>query len=390
MKANSRGFALVLTLALLALLVLALYSLSALSRLGAQVAATGGYHAQARQHALLGLGVALGELQRCAGDDGARTGMAGVTGVPAGPGNSARHWCGVWSETGSFRRWLVSGVDGEPIPALAGVDSVEIVGEGALGADGPDKEHVRVQLVPVAMVDSSDVLRRFGRYGWWVGDEGVKLSAVLPDVGTPIPGGKHAVDELIPSLSPVASGLGRVDAFAQLALVPSPALPPGQLQSNFHALTRTHGGPVWSGLLNINTTSARFWRGVAATYNRGKSAGDPALVTVGFGNAMRDAGMGLCLKVEDFVASAALADALDHNGGVTPGQFAGIMQPWLTARSETFRVRAYGEAVNAMDGNRVEASARCEAMVERTSGVLSGFGRRFVVTGFRWLGPDDI
>ena len=390
MKSSKQGFALVLTLALLALLVLAVYAVSALSRLSAQVAATGGYQAQARQHALLGLGAALGELQRHAGDDDARTGMAGVAGVPAGAGNPTRHWCGVWSGTGVFRLWLVSGVDGEAIPPLSSADSVEIVGDGALGMDGPDKEHVRVRLVPVEIVDWHDVRRRYGRYGWWLGDEGVKLSAVLPDTGTPIPSGKHAIDELVPALSPMAPDLERVESFAQLALVPSPMLPPGQLQSNLHALTRTHGGPLWSGLLNVNTTSVRFWRGVAATYNRDKPAGDPALVTVGFGTAMRDAGLGLCLEVDDLLASAPLADALEHNGGVTPGQFAGVMHPWLATRSDTFRIRAYGDAVNAIDPDRVESVARCEAIVERTGGMVPGFGRRFVMTGFRWLGPDDI
>ena len=389
MKRNAQGFALVLTLALLALLVLAMYALSALTRLGSQMAATGNYQTQARQHALLAFGVALGELQRHAGDDDARTGMAGIVGVPDGSGNPTRQWCGVWSGGGAFRQWLVSGADGEAIPVLGSADTVEIIGDGALGADGADKEHVRVRLVPVEMADSYGIQRRHGRYGWWVGDEGVKLSAVLPDAATPIPSGKHAVDELIPALSPLASGLERIESFAQLALVPSPVLPPGQLQGNFHALTRCHTGLVWSGLLNVNTTSARFWRGVAATYNREKPASDPALVTVGFGNAMRDAGPGLNMEVEDFLTNAALADALDHNGGVTPAQFAGVMQPWLTTRSDTFRIRAYGDAVNAVDWDRVEATARCEAIVERTGGVMPGFGRRFVVTGFRWLGPDD-
>ena len=390
MKTDTRGFALVLTLALLAFLVLALYALSALTRVGTQMTATGGYQTQARQHALLGLGVALGELQRSAGGDDAHTGMAGTTGVPAGAGHPARQWCGAWDGTGAFRRWLVSGVEGESIPALSGVDGVELVGEGALGADGADKEHVRVLAVSVEFPDSSGTMRAQGRYAWWVGDEGVKLSAVLPEASTPVPGGKHAVDELIPAFSPTAGNLAQDDSFAQLALVPSPALTPGQLQANFHVLTRTHAGPVWPGRLNVNTTAARFWRGVAATYNRQKAADTPALVPAGFGNAMRDAGMGLWTTAEDFLASAALAGALDQNGGVTPGDFAAVMQPWIATRSDTFRIRAYGDAANPADPSRIEATACCEAIVERTGGPLSGFGRRFVITAFRWLGPDDI
>ena len=78
------GFALVLTVVLLALLVLALLALSVLSRVGADIAGSATYQTRARQHALLGLQAGLGELQRLAGDDTAVTGMAGITGVAAG------------------------------------------------------------------------------------------------------------------------------------------------------------------------------------------------------------------------------------------------------------------------------------------------------------------
>jgi hypothetical protein len=267
---------------------------------------------------------------------------------------------------------------------------ISIVGDGALGADGPDKEHVQVLLIPVEMPDPQGALRRRGRYGWWVGDEGVKLSAVVPDAAAPVPGGTHAIDELIPTLFPDAADLTRVESFAQLALVPSPSLTPGQLQANFHVLTRTHVGSLYSGMLNVNTTAARFWRGVAATYNRHKPADYPALTPVGFGNAMRDGVTGPWTEVDGFLSSVILAGALDQNGGVTPEEFAAVMQPWFTTRSETFRIRAYGEAVNPVEPTRIEAAAWCEAIVERTGGPIPGFGSRFVVTGFRWLGPDDI
>jgi hypothetical protein len=390
MKPKVRGFALVLVLALLALLVLAIYALGVATRIGTQIAASGEYQVQARQHALLAFDVALGELQRFAGTDDIRTGMAGVVGVPAGSGNAARHWCGVWDTAGGFRRWLASGAEGAFIPPLNDPAGIEIVGAGALGADATDKEHVRVLMVPVEIADRSGTMRRQGRYGWWVGDEGVKLSAVLPATGTPVPGGKHAIDELIPALSPDAANLDRAETYAQLALVPTPALTPGQLQANFHALTRTHAGPDHTGRLNVNTTCARFWRGIAATYNRAKAADAPALTPAGFGQEMADPGMGPWPGVGDFLASAGLAAALAHNGGVKPEEFAAAMAPWLATRSDTFRIRAYGDAVNRVDPDRVEAAAWCEAIVERSAGPLPGFGRRFVVTYFRWLGPDDL
>jgi hypothetical protein len=77
-----------------------------------------------------------------------------------------------------------------------------------------------------------------------------------------------------------------------------------------------------------------------------------------------------------------------------------------TARSDTFTVRAYGEA---RDGNgKITASAVCEALVQRvpeyvdrvdspetapaslSNSVNKTFGRRFVLISFRWMTPSEI
>lgn len=402
-KSGQSGFALVITLVLLALLMLTVYALSALGRVGSEVAATSVYQTQARQNALLGLDTALGELQRYAGDDSALTGMAGLTGVPAGANNPARHWCGVWDGSGQFRRWLASGASSASIPVLTGADSIALLANGALGADGTDKEHVRVLLVPVTLNARDGTPFRQGNLAWWVGDEGVKLSAVLPNAEAPVAGQKHAVDELIPALSPTAANLARVEAYAQLAFVPATALTPGQLQSNLHALGRTHYGWVGSvrfaGLLNVNTTTHRFWRGVGATYNRLRPS-DPITITLTtFANRLRDnfassGGSGKSVggpfqTVDAFLASPLLATALTGSG-VTPTEFDNAMRPWLTVRSDTFRIRAYGEALNPSDATRTEATAWCEAIVQRVKEDPSAVTGRFVITYFRWLGPDDI
>ncbi len=400
---RERGFALVLTVVLLALLVLALLALSALSRVSAELTGTAGYQAQARQNALLGLQVALGELQRHAGGDGAVTGMAGLTGVPAGSGNPARQWCGVWGSGGEFGRWLASGAEGATIPALNGSDATALLANGALGADGTDKEHVRVLIVPIMHTTGSGTTQRHGGYAWWVGDEGVKLSAVMPDSETPVPGEKHAINELIAALSPTAPNLARVEAYAQLAQVPATPLTPGQLQSNLHALTGTHRGLVagsaQAGRLNVNSTSARYWRGLGATYNR-LHPGDPIAISLTtFANRVRDnfvatvapgkeAG-GPFVSAEAFFDSPLLATAL-ADSGVTPTEFRAIMLPWLAVRSDTFRIRAYGESANPAEPAKVESSAWCEAIVQRRPDTVPGFGRRFAIVYFRWLGPDDI
>lgn len=397
------GFALVITVVLLALLVLALYALSALGRVGADVAVTAAYQTQARQNALLGLNVAIGELQRFAGGDEVLTGMAGLAGTPAGAGNPARHWCGVWDGNGQFVCWLASGASGPALPALTGSDSVAVLATGALGADGTDKEHVRVLVQPIMVNDQNGTGVRRGGCAWWVGDEGVKLSAVIPDSQAPVAGEKHALDELIAALSPTAPNLLRVEVYAQLAYVPATPLTPGQLQSNLHVLGRTHyglaGTSLQAGRLNVNSTSARYWRGMGATYNRLRPADPIGISLTTFSNRMRDnfvasvspgkSGGGPFCSSDAFLDSPLLAVAL-QGSGVTPLEFRDAMQPWLVVRSDTFRIRAYGEAVNPADSAKVEATAYCEAIVQRTADSLPGFGRRFIVSYFRWLGPDDL
>ena len=77
----------------------------------------------------------------------------------------------------------------------------------------------------------------------------------------------------------------------------------------------------------------------------------------------------------------------------------------LTVRSDTFIVRAYGEANNPLTGDP-EAQSWCEAIVQRVpypvdpvSGNTddpnywdsdSGFGRRFKIIHFRWLNQNEI
>ncbi|MET0262079.1 MAG: hypothetical protein ABW223_04225, partial [Rariglobus sp.] len=83
------------------------------------------------------------------------------------------------------------------------------------------------------------------------------------------------------------------------------------------------------------------------------------------------------------------------------------LAPAMSARSDTFRVRTYGETRNPATGEIV-GRAWCEAVVQRmpefvggeaaelriddaTLGVVSKtFGRKFIITQFRWLGPDEI
>jgi len=67
------------------------------------------------------------------------------------------------------------------------------------------------------------------------------------------------------------------------------------------------------------------------------------------------------------------------------------MRSWLAVRSDAFRLRVYGDAVNPADTSKIEAVAYCEAVVQRRPALAAGgLGRKFVVVYFRWLGPDDL
>lgn len=88
---------------------------------------------------------------------------------------------------------------------------------------------------------------------------------------------------------------------------------------------------------------------------------------------------------------------------LTQGDLLQSLAPVLTARSDSFVIRCYGDATD--DTGRVKAMAWCEAVVQRMpepiepdeSGInprLSAskrdFGRRFVISSFRWLSPGEI
>jgi len=86
------------------------------------------------------------------------------------------------------------------------------------------------------------------------------------------------------------------------------------------------------------------------------------------------------------------------------------LAPRLTVRSDTFRIRGYGEVTDA-DGNII-AKATCEAVVQRLPEYLDQetdadnnepwdegdilndtnklYGRRFEIRSFRWLDESEI
>lgn len=92
-------------------------------------------------------------------------------------------------------------------------------------------------------------------------------------------------------------------------------------------------------------------------------------------------------------------------GWLTQADVLQVIGPVISARSDTFRIRSYGEALDA--SGKTVARAWCEAIVQRMPEFLDAanppetrpvklnpanarFGRRFAVVSFRWLHPDEI
>lgn len=105
-------------------------------------------------------------------------------------------------------------------------------------------------------------------------------------------------------------------------------------------------------------------------------------------------------------------NALDGNTAdgaapiLTQGDLLTGLAPIITARGDTFTIRAYGESRNA-SGNTVVARAWCEAVVQRVPDYVDPantpdvapaglgtvnkiFGRRFEIISFRWLNSSEV
>ena len=105
-----------------------------------------------------------------------------------------------------------------------------------------------------------------------------------------------------------------------------------------------------------------------------------------------------------FPEAAALPKSYATPSHVMQADFLTTIGPQLTVHSDTFRIRAYGEA-HDKSGNTT-ARAWCEATVQRTPEYTDStlpayeiptpntpnqtFGRRFQITSFRWLNKSEI
>jgi hypothetical protein len=186
------GFALLITITLLAFLVLLLVSLAALTRVETQVAANNQQLSQARQNALMAINIALGRLQSLAGPDQRITATADlITGVD----NTKRRWTGVWNTTSAtpVPEWLVSTATGVAptgtttsiTTALVSTGTVTLVGSNTVDTSvAGNAIAVETQPITVAAVPGMSGPQTIGNFAYWVGDEGVKARVSLIDPWT--------------------------------------------------------------------------------------------------------------------------------------------------------------------------------------------------------------
>jgi hypothetical protein len=184
------GFALLITITLLAFLVLLLVSLAALTRVETQVASNNQQLSQARQNALMALNIALGRLQSLAGPDQRVTATAEIV---AGVHTDKRKWTGVWNTNAitPVPEWLVSTTTpaaatgtAEVTTAFPPSGTVTLVGSNTVDTSTPGNA-VNAETQPIIATGipglDPSTAATVGRFAYWVGDEGVKAKVSLAD-----------------------------------------------------------------------------------------------------------------------------------------------------------------------------------------------------------------
>lgn len=175
----------VIALSVMAFILLLVLSLSTLVRVEIGASQNTISRLKAQQNALLGLYIAIGELQLTAGPDQRITAQADIL-----PGSdlSKKHFTGVWSSApgslSSPMQWLASDWDESQLnyasqvsPSIsdptATTPTIKLVGTGSAGLTADSEDIIRVSLENTQIVEPRGEI---GSYAWWVSDENTKSS----------------------------------------------------------------------------------------------------------------------------------------------------------------------------------------------------------------------
>ena len=255
---RSRGFSLILSLTVMACVVMLVISLSAFITIESRAAMNQQLATRARLNGIVSMRLALAHLQQEAGPDRRSTARADITQPEVIFAYKFRNpmWTGVWRTDlpDLPPAWLISGrgdqdagtqsvslfqtgnspdyhagywAPWQTLPREATENMVDLVGQGSALLASDSKPSGLVSLPKVTLPDDET----FGRYAYWIGDEGVKARINLADGRSAV---ASAADRLIALRSPVAASLtglkgldtltkpeqlGQIDTTRQLTLL---------------------------------------------------------------------------------------------------------------------------------------------------------------------------
>ncbi len=193
----------VLILSLLSFLMLLVVTLATSLRIETQTSFNQQQWSKARQHALMGLNIGLGQLQQLAGPDQRVTATGGMVAEKYDLPDGKEHWTGVWdASSGNFRGWLVSDALDNPSESLitksapypdASDQSVWLVNRSVdpegVREEGDERGKIAIGKRPIRSSDipgfapGEQIIT--GNFAYWISDEGVKVSALKMETPPP-------------------------------------------------------------------------------------------------------------------------------------------------------------------------------------------------------------
>jgi|GEM_PF-1895078 len=193
-SARQRGFALVLSLGLMALMVLLAVTLSALISVESEASRQTLNSTMARQNAYIALLTAVGQIQQTAGSD---TRVSARSDILAGTSSTSNKWTGIWKSAGdvsaSFTanaHWLVSAMNPDPSRTISTSSTLSVLmASAAQGLDSTTNSAVyavKQPIFPASTTTSPNAsnpaaVGNNGYFAYWVSDESLKAKFTIPN-----------------------------------------------------------------------------------------------------------------------------------------------------------------------------------------------------------------
>lgn len=175
------GFALIIALVLMGFLLMLVLSLSSLVKTDITTSALGQNSSLAQRNALLGLQIAIGQLQQYTGPDQIATARADIKGQSV----TNPYWTGVWDKDGTLLTYLVSGNE-ESAKALLYDETTSLSDDRTdtnagivLDRNSHTNEEILAKLITFKDANNE------GGYAYWISDESVKAKINLLPTTSP-------------------------------------------------------------------------------------------------------------------------------------------------------------------------------------------------------------